>query len=91
MLTGEQRTRAPEAGCDLVQDQQQTVAPRHVGDGRQHLRVVELHTGGRLNERLENNTGQATRVFRDGGIELREALLTPRQVQDDLLRQYTFK
>ena len=54
LLAREQRAGPAEARRDLVENQQQVVAPRGRGDARQRLGRMEPHAAGRLHERLDD-------------------------------------
>ena len=58
MLGCEEGARAPEAGGDLIEDQQQTVLVAELAHQRDALGCVESHPSGALHDRLHDHRRQ---------------------------------
>ena len=58
-LAGEHRAGPPEAGEDLVEDEQAAVAVRRFAEADEHIALVEEHAASPLHERLDQDSGNA--------------------------------
>ena len=74
MLAGEERAGAPEAGRDLVGDQEHLEAIAEPPDLREILRAVETHAPGALHDRLEDDRGKLVVMALDQGRKLGDLL-----------------
>ena len=82
LLAGEQRSRAPEPGHDLVGDQVHLVARAELAGAHEVVRVVHRHARGALHQRLDDQRGGRRVVLREVRFERPRRALGARRAAD---------
>ncbi|MNT02651.1 hypothetical protein D3C72_1371560 [compost metagenome] len=88
LFEGEHGPGTPEAGEDLVKDQQQAVLVRQVAQAAQHFRVMQQHAARALHQRLDKNARQLRRARLQELIQGGVGGVVARQVHDVVLGQH---